>query len=106
MIGLETAFSLSLRLVESGTLSLSQLIEKMTIQPARLLGLPAGTLSIGSSADLTLVDVSRVFRYYASLGYSKSHNSPFDPCEFKGKVVMTFIAGRVVYTEKKDDEKD
>ncbi|MBI4209016.1 MAG: dihydroorotase [Deltaproteobacteria bacterium] len=106
MIGLETAFSLSLRLVESGTLSLSELIEKMTIQPAKLLGLPAGTLSMGSPADLTLVDGSRTFRYYASLGGSKSHNSPFDQCEFKGKVVMTLIAGQVVYTEKKDDKKD
>ncbi len=104
MIGLETALPLCLRLVESGALSLSQLLEKMTFRPAKLLGLPGGTLSIGSSADLIWVNREEKFRYDAHRGFSKSCNSPFDQWEFQGKVVMTFVAGQLVYAGKKREE--
>jgi len=96
IIGLETSLSLGLRLVEAGVLTLSQLIEKMAVNPARILGL-AGGLRIGGKADLTVIDSSAKYQYNAANGFSKSRNTPFDGWEFQGRAQCTLVAGRIVH---------
>src|SRR5438094_9691954 len=59
VVGLETALPLALRLVAEGVLDLATLVARLTVGPARALGLPAGTLDAGAPADLTLVDPER-----------------------------------------------
>jgi dihydroorotase len=96
IIGLETSLPLGLRLVSRKTLTISQLIEKMSINPARILGLPAGIVE-GNAADLTLIDPKLSHVYSVENGYSKSRNSPFDGWEFTGKTVYTIAGGQVVF---------
>lgn len=96
VIGLETSLSLGLRLVDEGLLSALQLIEKMAVNPARILGLPTGVQE-GGKADLTLIDPSQKYIYHAAAGYSKSRNTPFDGWEFKGRPTCTLVNGRIIY---------
>ncbi|MCI0595573.1 MAG: dihydroorotase [candidate division Zixibacteria bacterium] len=98
MIGLETAFGIVMtEIVAKGYLSLAQAIEKLTAGPARVFGLPGGQLKVGHTADITIFDTNQPWTYRAAKGFSKSINSPFDGWNFKGKVVSTLLAGRVVY---------
>jgi dihydroorotase len=96
IIGLETSLALGLRLVIKKLLTIEQLIEKMALNPARILGLPTGIVE-GNPADLTLIDPNRSHVYEAGKGFSKSRNTPFDGWEFKGKAVYTIAGGRVIY---------
>lgn len=96
IIGLETSLALGLRLVAKKWLTIEQLIEKMAVNPARILGLPTGIVE-GNPADLTLIDPNRSHVYEAGKGFSKSRNTPFDGWEFKGKAVYTIAGGRVIY---------
>ncbi|BCB96184.1 dihydroorotase [Dissulfurispira thermophila] len=93
--GFETAFSLSLKLVHDGVLSISQLIEKMSYTPARILGINAGTLKVGSQADLTIVDMNKEFKVEATKFLSKGKNTPFEGWILKGTSVMTICRGKV-----------
>jgi len=96
IIGLETALSLGLCLVADGILTLDRLIEKMTRNPARIIGLETG-LSVGGTADITVIDPNRKFTYRAAQGYSKSVNTPFDGWEMTGRAVCTLVGGRPVH---------
>lgn len=97
IIGLETALSLGItNLVEKGHLSLGALIACMTVNPARLYRLDAGTLSEGAPADLVIFDADAV-RTVGDFA-SKSANSPFTGQRLKGVVRHTIVDGRVVYT--------
>jgi len=100
VVGLETALSLILRLVEKGVLTLSQAIERMTAGPARVLGLEKGTLKSGTDADITIIDTAREWVVEADHFYSKSRNTPFDGWKMRGRAVKTIVGGRVVYSEK------
>lgn len=101
MIGLETALALGVtELVGKGHLTLSQLIEKMTVAPAALYGFHAGTLSVGAPADLTLFNPSGTF--IAGNYRSKSANSPFSGTTLTGTVRMTLCAGTVVYEQAEE----
>jgi len=97
IVGLETALPLTLKLVESRVLSLSEAIRKLTVNPARILGLPYGTLSPGSPADIVIFDPGRSWRVEASKLRSKSKNTPFDGWDLKGRIMLTLVGGRVVY---------
>jgi dihydroorotase len=99
VIGLETALSLTLRLVEEGVLSLLEAIRRLTVNPARILGLPYGTLSPGAAADIAIIDPERKWWVVASDLRSKSKNTPFEGWEMKGKAAMTVVGGRVVYDD-------
>jgi dihydroorotase len=99
IIGLETSLSLGLRLVESGVLSLASLIEKMSIHPARILGLPSG-LKIGAAADITIIDPDRVWTVNAGRFQSISRNTPYDGWTLKGKAVLTMVDGVVIFEER------
>lgn len=96
IIGLETALSLGLRLVAEGVLTLSRLIETLSVQPARIMGLPAG-LQTGGAADLTVIDTERRFTYQSREGFSKSRNSPFEGWQLTGRATHTIVDGRIVY---------
>jgi dihydroorotase len=97
IIGLETALPLTLRLVHEGHLTLMEAVEKLTLQPARILGLDLGRLKVGMDADLTLIDLERPKTIEVSEFKSKSRNSPFQGWKLKGVAVLTVVAGRVVY---------
>lgn len=93
--GFETSLSLSLRLVHEGILSMSQLIEKMAFNPAKILGLNAGTLKTGSDADITIVDMDREFKVEPDKFISKGKNTPFEGWVLKGMPVITICKGKI-----------
>ena len=97
MTGLETSLSLGLTyLVEAGHLTLMELLEKMTLNPAQLYGFGAGYLAENGPADLTIFDPTaprRVSQHFAS----KAANSPFIGEELLGQVHYTICDGQVVY---------
>jgi dihydroorotase len=97
VIGLETGLPLTLKLVHEGRLTLMQAIEKLTLQPARILNLPKGRLEVGADADLTLIDLEREMIVDVSRFRSKSRNSPFQGWKLRGMAVMTIVGGKVVY---------
>lgn len=97
IIGLETAFPLSYRLVEQGVLTLEKLVERLTAGPTRVLGKNHGGLKKGQAADLCLLDLDKSWTYRAQEGFSKSRNSPFDGWQLKGEVVGTWVEGKRVH---------
>ncbi len=99
LIGLETSLGLSLKLVHEGVLSLSQLIAKMSLNPARILGLAGGSLAVGAPADLTLIDLNREWTVDVGQFASKSRNCPFHGWTLKGRAVMTLVGGKIVSGE-------
>jgi dihydroorotase len=97
MIGLETSVGLSLRLYHDGVLPLSHLVATYTIQPARLLGLPHGTLRQGGVADITIIDPEREWDVGMAAFHSRSANSPFLGWRLRGVAVATIVEGNVVF---------
>lgn len=101
MVGFETALPLSITyLVKPGHLTMEQLIEKMCVNPSKILGLNKGALEIGSSADLTIVDMDEEYVVDINKFSSKSKNSPFDGFKLQGAVYYTIVNGNVVVREK------
>ncbi|MDI6615499.1 MAG: dihydroorotase [Syntrophaceae bacterium] len=99
IIGLETSLSLSLKLVLDGILTLPQLIEKMSANPARILRISKGSLAPGCDADITVIDLHRAWTVDAGTFRSKSRNCPFDGWDLIGKAIMTIVGGEVRYTD-------
>lgn len=93
--GLETALALSLKLVTDGILTLNQLIEKMSTNPARILHIPKGTLQVGADADITIVDLEKVWTVDPQGLRSKGKNSPFLGWTVKGKAILTIMGGEI-----------
>lgn len=93
--GLETALSLSLRLVEKKIITLSQLIEKMALNPAKILQIDRGTLKTGADADVVIVDTSKEFRVEPGKFISKGKNTPFKGWLLRGMPVLTIARGNV-----------
>jgi dihydroorotase len=98
VIGLETAFPLTMVLVEEGVLSLEQAIAKLTVEPARVFGLRKGTLATGADADVTIVDPDEAWEVDPGRSCSKSRNTPFAGWKVKGRVRTTIVGGRKVWT--------
>ncbi len=96
IIGLETAVSLSLRLVQEGVLTLDCLVEKMSTNPARILGLESG-LRVGQPADITILDPDVEYIVNSDNFQSLSRNTPFEGWQLKGRPIFTLVGGRVVY---------
>jgi dihydroorotase len=96
IIGLETSLPLSLDLVRKNILSMEQLVEKMSMNPAKILGLDQG-LSQGMLADMTLIDPEYEYIVDSNKFQSKSRNTPFDGWKLKGRAVMTIVGGRIVF---------
>jgi len=101
MTGLETTLGLvKTYLVDKGYLSWADAIRKMTVAPARILGLSVGTMEKGSEADITVIDPDKKWTVKMQNFRSKSQNSPFVGWKLSGKVSYTILGGRVVYTGK------
>ncbi|HSF39240.1 MAG TPA: dihydroorotase, partial [Thermoanaerobaculia bacterium] len=97
ILGLETTLPLCLdRLVRPGILSLPRLIELLSTGPARVLGIPGGTLKPGSPADITLFHPDEEITIRAVDFKSKSRNTPFEGWTLRGRPVATFLGGRKV----------
>jgi dihydroorotase len=96
-IGIETMLSAAMRLVHAGQVDLPRLIEAMSTTPARLLGLPVGTLKQGAPADLIVIDPDVAWVCDRDLLASRSKNSPFDEAKLDGRVLRTIVAGRTVF---------
>lgn len=96
IVGLETSLPLTLRLVEEGVLTLSQAIERMTVNPAKAIGLNKGTLSVGADADITVIDLNEEWTVEQEKLKSKSSNTPFAGWRMKGRAVATIVGGKRV----------
>ena len=97
MLGLETSLGLVItHLVKPGVLTLTQLVEKMSLAPAKILGVPGGTLSIGQPADVTVFDPDLEWTVDISAFKSKSRNSVLDGVSLTGKAITTFVGGRQI----------
>ena len=96
IVGLETSVSLSLKLVEQGVITIVELIEKMSTNPAGILGLKGG-LNIGGMADITIIDPDVSFSVDAGSFKSLSKNTPFDRLNLKGRAILTMVGGKIVY---------
>ena len=97
--GLESSLAIGLRLVEEGILTLMQLIAKMALEPAKILQIPGGTLEVGAAADLTVINLGKVWRVDPLNFCSRGKNTPFVGWEVRGKAVLTMVGGEIRYRE-------
>ena len=97
IVGLETALSLTLALVDEGVLTLESAVDKLASAPAKAFSLNAGTLAVGAPADVAIVDPNREWQVDPSRFRSKSRNTPFAGWKVKGRVTTTIVSGRVVF---------
>ncbi|CAA6812191.1 MAG: Dihydroorotase (EC [uncultured Thiotrichaceae bacterium] len=96
--GLETLLPLTMRLVEDGTLSGLEALNKITFQPARIIGSEAGRITQNAQADLVLFDPDALWTFTLETMRSQGKNSPFENWAFQGSVSHTFLAGQPVYS--------
>jgi dihydroorotase len=99
IVGLETELGIFINLLvhKHRKIDIVRLIEMYTVEPARLLKIEAGTLSVGAPADLTLIDPNLEWTVGTDKFQSASRNSPFDGWELKGRAVRTIVAGKTVW---------
>ena len=84
-------------------LTLGQLVEKMCLNPAKILGLDCGTIQKGHPADVILVDIEHPYKIDKNKFASKGRNTPFDGWEVKGRVLYTLCDGKIIYQEEDHD---
>ena len=98
IVGLETALPLSItELVYKGWLTPIELIEKLTINPAKVIGLDRGDISVGKIGDIAIIDPSEEYKIDVESFASKSRNSPFHNRLVKGRVEYTIVNGEIIY---------
>lgn len=98
IVGLETAFALTVtELVKTGYLSPMQMVEKMSYNPAQIIGTDKGSLAVGKAADLVIADFDTSYKIEAEKFVSKGKNTPFDGKEVYGRILKTFVDGMIVY---------
>ena len=101
LVGFETALPLAVTyLVRPGILSMEKLVEKLCVNPSRILGLNKGVLEVGRAADITITDIGEEFTVDISSFKSKSKNSPYNGFRLFGTVCYTIVEGRIVVREK------
>jgi len=101
IIGLETLLPLTLRLVDDGVLTLPEAVLKLSVNPARIIGVEGGTLEKGAPADITVFDSESEYVLDRRLMKSKSKNTPFHGWKLRGRTAYTIVDGKTVY--KGDD---
>jgi dihydroorotase len=102
--GLETAVSLCLdRLIHRGIVTLPRLIELLSVNPAKILNVPGGSLAEGALADITILAPDLAVTVSAAQMKSKSKNTPFDGWQLRGGVAATIVGGRLVYANESVD---
>lgn len=98
-IGMETSFAVGITyLVKPGLLTLQELINKMSVNPARILGISAGTLSVGAPADIAIADIGEQWTVDVNRLHGKSKNTPFKGLTLTGRVRTTILNGEVVFS--------
>ncbi|MBI5643834.1 MAG: dihydroorotase [Deltaproteobacteria bacterium] len=100
IIGLETAFSVVYELAQEGILELNQIIKALTINPAKAFSLDKGSLRVGSSADIAIIDLNKTWKVEPRELKSKSKNTPYGGRTLKGVVVSTIVNGKVIFERK------
>jgi dihydroorotase len=99
--GLETAVSLCFdRLVHAGVISVSRLVELLSVNPARILQVTGGSLAEGAPADISILAPDLAVTVSAATMRSKSRNTPFDGWTLRGGVAATIVGGRAVYVNE------
>lgn len=102
IVGLETSLALTYtELVEKGVITLMEMVEKMSWNPAQILGIDAGTIQEGHPADVIVVDLDTEYQIDKNQFASKGRNTPFDGWKVKGKVLYTICDGKIAYEELK-----
>ena len=101
MIGLETALALCLELVHANVLTPAALITRMSVAPAKILGIPGGTLAPGSVADVTVIDPQVAWTCDPAKLRSRSRNTPFAGRAMRGRAMLTIVAGNIAFAEEK-----
>lgn len=102
MVGLETALAVTLTsLYHTGVMDLSDILRKMTINPAFILRIPKGRLSLGGGADFTIFDPDEEWTVDPEQFASKGRNTPFAGRTLKGRVKYTIVDGKIIYQEGK-----
>jgi dihydroorotase len=95
-VGLETALGLVVtKLIEPGHLDWPAALAKLTVNPARILGIPKGTLQLGADADVTIIDPRARWKVDPAEFRSKSTNTPFAGWELTGRASVVIVGGRV-----------
>jgi dihydroorotase len=101
VVGLETSLGLALGLVHRSLIEPARLVALMSINPAALLRLNAGTLAVGAAADITVIDPNLEWTVAPEKFLSKSRNTPFAGMRLKGRAVLTIVAGEIVFDGRK-----
>jgi dihydroorotase len=102
LIGMETAVPVIFTdLVHPGIITINQIIEKLTVNPARILKLDKGTLKPGAAGDVTILDPGKRHTINSAKFYSLSRNTPFEGKKCRGAVDTTIVGGNVIYSEGK-----
>jgi len=102
---LETSVSLVMtELVGKGLLTPAQMVDRMSLRPAKIIGLDRGNLAVGKVADITIIDPKAVYKIDSNLFASKGKNTPFDGKEVKGQVIYTIVNGRILYSNRDGNE--
>jgi len=99
IIGLQTALPIMLRLVEEGVIDMKRMVQLMSTNPARIIGIEGGTLKEGSVADLVIFDPRKEWVLNEETSYSKSRNTPLWGKTLRGKVIYTIKGGKIVYKD-------
>ncbi|MCI6006405.1 MAG: dihydroorotase [Blautia sp.] len=103
IVGLETSFAISYtELVETGMLTIMDLVEKMSLNPAKILGLDSGTLQEGHPADVIVVDPNAEYTIDKNKFVSKGKNTPFHGHRVKGKILFTICDSTIVYEAEQE----
>ncbi len=98
-IGVETLLPLALELYHNDSIELMKIIELLTVNPARILGINKGTLKVGSDADICILDLEKPWVVDANKLKSKSKNSAIENRKLQGKTIMTFLMGNIVFKD-------
>lgn len=102
IVGLETAVALTItELVDTGYLTPLEMAEKMSANPAKILGIDKGSLKPGKVADITIIDPNASYKIDVNTFLSKGKNTPFHGRPVKGKVMVTIVNGKIVFKERK-----
>ena len=101
IVGSETAYALTItELVRTGKLTMTQLVERMSASPAKILGINKGSLQVGMAADITIADTDTAWTIDPEKFYSKGKNTPFTGKEVYGKIYYTIVDGQVAFSQE------
>lgn len=99
-VGMETLLAAALRLYHNDSVPLVQIAALLSTNPAKILRLDAGTLAVGKKADFIVVDLDEPWVLTLDMLHSRSKNTPFENARFQGRVLKTYVEGKLVYEYK------